>query len=184
MAEVRRFYDTAEICKNGHVITIHYESQPVERKNYCPQCNAATIHECPNCKKKIQGCYHSENHEALSCSPLTNSSKYYSFTTCLTKKDQYTPPAYCHNCGSPFPWTEALIAEADKIIEMMSELTPAEKEELKLIFPDLIAETSSTISSSIKFEKLLKPVNALLISALQAATGNFIVAAATKFLGW
>lgn len=182
--EVRRFYDTAEICKNGHVITIHYESQPVERKNYCPQCNATTIHECPNCKKKIQGCYHSENRAALSCNPLTNSSKYYSFTTCMTQKNQYTPPAYCHNCGAPFPWTEALISEADKIIEMMSDLKPDQKKELKSIFPDLISDTSSTVSSSIKAGSILKSVDNFLVDALKAQVGSSIVATATKFLGW
>ncbi len=177
--EVRRsFYDTAEICKNSHIITLHYESKPVERKSYCPLCNAPTIHECPICHTAIQGCYH----RGYIDSPSQGPDSYRGY--CLTIKAQYVPPAYCYNCGAPFPWTDGLLAESSKIIEMMHELTPDQKKELKSIFPDLIADTSSTVSSSIKAGCLLNSVNKFLVDALKAQAGSSIVATATKFLGW
>jgi hypothetical protein len=184
-AEVKRFYDTAEICKNGHVITLHYESLPIERKSYCPLCNAATIHECPTCREKIQGCYHVGKRTLTSFNCFEPGQEQYSYHTyCITQPEQYVLPAYCYHCGKPFPWTDALISEADKIIEMMSDLKPDQKKELKSIFPDLIADTSSTVSSSIKAGSILKSVDKFLVDALKAQVGSSIVATAAKFLNW
>lgn len=55
MSVIVKKYDTAQICENGHIITIHFDTEEHERKNFCPQCSAPTIIKCPYCHSKIQG---------------------------------------------------------------------------------------------------------------------------------
>ena len=38
----RDYYDVAQICPNGHVITPYADSHPGRRKAFCPECGEAT----------------------------------------------------------------------------------------------------------------------------------------------
>lgn len=80
-------YDTQQVCLNGHQITDHYHSSAEFRRNFCAQCGAETIYQCPNCNHEIKGDYHVEGVVAIG------------FPTPV--------PTHCENCGSAFPWTEA-----------------------------------------------------------------------------
>lgn len=77
-------YDTAEICKKGHVITANFNSSMHERKNYCPKCGEKTIFKCENCRGIIKG------------GKRINRNIY---------AKQIVKPKYCENCGKPYPWT-------------------------------------------------------------------------------
>lgn len=50
-------YYTAQICQNGHVINSTVELEPNQISNYCTECGAKTIMECPNCSSPIRGDY-------------------------------------------------------------------------------------------------------------------------------
>lgn len=77
------WYDTAQICVNGHLVNPTSISSPMHNKRYCDTCGKATITACQNCTSPIRGVFHGGN-------PVSSSS--------------YSPPSFCHNCGSPFPW--------------------------------------------------------------------------------
>lgn len=93
-------------------------------------------------------------------------------------------PYYCDNCGKPYPWTEALLTETSELIDLMSELTTEQKNELKKYIPNIIVEKSSTKSSAIKISKLLKPVEKSLVDALMSTLSGKVVESALSFLPW
>ena len=52
------WYDTAQICINGHVINSMSISHPEHNKKFCDKCGALTITNCPKCNTPIKGHYH------------------------------------------------------------------------------------------------------------------------------
>ena len=38
-------YETAQICENGHVITIRYNSEKHEQEHFCSKCGEKTFTE-------------------------------------------------------------------------------------------------------------------------------------------
>ena len=79
-----RYYDTQQVCLNGHQVTDSYHSSPEFRKNFCATCGAKTIHQCPECNRDIPGDYKVDGVVAIG------------FRTKV--------PTHCANCGKPFPW--------------------------------------------------------------------------------
>jgi len=76
-------YDFAQICPNGHVANAHAATCPENNQEFCDRCGEKTITECLACKQPIRG------------RPLNDPGGY-----------RYQPPAFCHNCGNAFSWTE------------------------------------------------------------------------------
>jgi hypothetical protein len=83
MAEA--YYDVAQVCPNGHVISPIVGDQPEQSKTYCDQCGEVTLMQCPGCGVNIQGFYHIPG---------------------VVRRLKYDPPGFCFNCGKAFPWTE------------------------------------------------------------------------------
>lgn len=135
--------DTAQICKNGHVINTSCKYDPHSCSAFCPQCGEKTIKTCQHCQMPIRGDSYTEE---LFLDNITDTVK---LNHC------YQVPAYCHNCGKPYPWTESLLQEADTIIDSFDELTEEQRKLLKDKFPDLLTETPRTISSALTFSKLI-----------------------------
>jgi hypothetical protein len=77
------WYDTAQICINGHVINPASVSNPIHNKRFCDSCGKSTITTCQICTSPIRGVFHGTG-------PVRTSS--------------YTVPKFCHNCGNSFPW--------------------------------------------------------------------------------
>jgi len=82
------WYDVAQVCMNGHVVNDTAQRNPEFNKQYCDRCGEKTITACLNCNTAVQGDYHCEGVTVIG--------------TCPTPA-----PAFCHNCGNPFPWTTA-----------------------------------------------------------------------------
>lgn len=80
----RTWYDTRQVCINGHEITSMANSHPEYTKKRCPECGSETITTCPSCKSMIQGYHHVPGVIGFFDSEL---------------------PAHCHECGEPYPWT-------------------------------------------------------------------------------
>lgn len=78
------WYDTMQVCENGHLITDMASKYPQHKKARCPQCGAATITACKNCNAPIPGHYHVPDGISVYTAPR---------------------PDFCQNCGEPFPWT-------------------------------------------------------------------------------
>jgi len=77
-------YDIAQICLNGHVITSRAGSHPDRQQRFCDKCGKPTLLTCPKCNTPIRG--------------YDNTPTY--------GGGRYAAPSFCHNCGSPFLWTQ------------------------------------------------------------------------------
>lgn len=178
------YFDTAQICRNGHVITINYNHNPDERKKHCTQCGADTLNECPYCHSAIQGCKRCSYDKPSSGNYLTGEWNYEKVDVSITELPEYLPPAYCHECGKPYPWTEESLNEIHRLIEMMDNLSDEQKAKLSSLFPDLIVETPHTVSSAISAASILKSVDSMLQDAIKASIGDKLVSSAIHFFGW
>ena len=132
------YYHTAQICLNGHVITDIFDSSPELGENFCNKCGAKTITNCPNCNASIHGDYEVEGVAVIG--------------TTMTPA-----PAYCYNCGEPFPWTKTALESAKALIEEDENLNPSEKQQFSETLPDLIVEspTPKTQLSIARFKKFI-----------------------------
>ena len=92
-------YRTAQICLNGHIITD--ETGEGQEKDFCTDCGEPTIVKCPNerCNEPILGAQ-------IEHDPLYGG----------TRIGLYTPPRFCHACGSPYPWTVSYLKAAEELI--------------------------------------------------------------------
>lgn len=191
-----KWFDRAQICKNGHLITKHYNSEAHTQSTYCKKCGAESINKCLHCEKEIEGCLHKEA-ETVS---FTDELFEYAYSPevdqpdaqdsyfkkdppiCLT--ENYVIPAYCSKCGNPYPWTEAVIKEFEEIIDMDDELHHDEIMILKQKFPNLLAESPGTSAAALKVSKILKNASSATVQALKSAVASKIVNTGLKLLGW
>lgn len=132
------WYDVAQICMNGHVINRSSKAYPQFNKNFCDKCGAVTITKCPNCNKEIQGEYHMEG--------------------IMPDGLAFPAPAFCHNCGDPYPWTESKIKAAKELTKELKNLTKKEKETVNKSFKEIIKDSPNAELAAIKFKKLLPKV--------------------------
>src|SRR4051812_39384273 len=79
----RDWTDVMQVCRNGHKITGEAKANPEDLVKRCPKCGAETITQCPACQSDIPGYRHLAG---------------------IFSEDDTQPPAFCHNCGRPFPW--------------------------------------------------------------------------------
>ncbi|HYE57826.1 MAG TPA: DUF2321 domain-containing protein [Rhodothermales bacterium] len=137
-------FDSAQICLNGHVVTSHYHDFPQFRKSFCSDCGEKTITACGNCQAEIQGSYR----DGFSI--------------------DYGLPAFCQECGSPFPWTERALAAAADLAEDLDELGPDEKANLKASLADLIRSGPRTSLAETRFKRLMSKVRAESYQAMRS----------------
>jgi hypothetical protein len=130
-------YDTAQICRNGHLITEFASTYPEHKKDHCTKCSAETIDACENCGQAIQGIYHAGGLGAIG---------------------KYTKPKYCHNCGKPYPWTELQIQAAKKIIDQLNDLVSSEREDLKNAIDDIVKDTPDAKPAAYKIKTALSKI--------------------------
>jgi hypothetical protein len=132
-------YDIAQICINGHYITDRYDSRPEFRKKFCKKCGQPTIHECQECKSPIQGYFHRPNVTSLLSYP--------------------PPPAFCHECGEPYPWTTAKIEAAREYVDELEELDIQEKASFKISIDEIAKDTPKGEVAIKRISKLMKKLS-------------------------
>jgi hypothetical protein len=130
------FYDTAQICLNGHVINDNYRLYPEHNQRHCDKCGEPTIITCPHCNAAIRGSYEVPG-VAVMGAPAP-------------------APAFCHECGQSYPWTEKRLETAKYLAEEFDQLDEAEIQALKGTLDDLVRETPKTELASFRFKKLMK----------------------------
>lgn len=131
------YYNLAQICQNGHVITSMARDYPNRNQDYCDRCGAPTIVACPSCNSDIRGFYHVPG---------------------VLSIREYTAPAFCYKCGKPFPWTAAGLAAAEELADELEGLTKEERESLKKSLNDLIRETPNTRVAETRFKRIMKKI--------------------------
>jgi hypothetical protein len=132
------YYDTAQICKRGHVITGYYNTYPDFRNAFCEKCGEATITQCPACGTAIRGGYHHDG-------PVMGAA-------------YRTAPGYCHACGKPFPWTELKLQAAQELIGELDGLNEEDRNLLKQSLDELITDSPKTEVASLRFKRIMKKV--------------------------
>lgn len=127
------YYKTAKICLNGHLISSNIENHSADYP-FCTSCGSKTITICQNCQAPIHGYYHIKG---------------------VVSFEEPTVPAFCHNCGEPYPWTKTFLETAEGMVDMFDELSPEQKLQLKETFPDLIVETPKSKLAALQASKLI-----------------------------
>jgi hypothetical protein len=106
------YYETPQVCINGHVITSGIESSKLDMQKFCEDCGKPTIIKCHDCKTRIRGSYRSPNVVLIT---------------------EYIVPKFCYKCGRPFPWTKAKIDAARDLLNLKIRLIPKKKSYLKIV---------------------------------------------------
>lgn len=132
------YYDVAQICMNGHVITSMSRDYPQHKRANCDQCGASTICHCPNCNTPIQGYYHVSG---------------------VIGGFEYDAPRFCHSCGSAMPWVSSKLEAAFEIIDLMDSLDENERSDLKQSVEELVRETAKIALAKVKLKRYLKKVD-------------------------
>ena len=122
--------NAAQICVNGHVTNSVVQANPSHSQEFCSSCGARTVTQCATCKEPIRGHYH---HPRVSA--------------------PYHAPAYCHKCGTAYPWTAARIEAAKSLADEIAELDENERLLLKASIDDIVRDTPNSQVASLRFKK-------------------------------
>lgn len=68
------------------------------------------------------------------------------------------PPAFCHECGRPYPWTERRIESARELANDFEELSTDDREKLKEAVVDVVVASPKTEVSAGRFKKIMGKV--------------------------
>jgi hypothetical protein len=156
-------YDVAQICLNGHLINHSMRRLPQFNKKFCDKCGAPTISNCPICSAEIQGQYHPGYVEA-------SIGRYRS------------PPAFCPNCGGPYPWTEAKIQAAHELAQELEGISDDEKTILTQSIDDIVKDTPQTTLAATRFKRLVSKMGKPVADAFRDILVDIVSETAKKML--
>jgi len=128
------WYDNAQICLNGHVITEAAIASPEHCQDFCDKCGAETIKKCSHCDADIKGYYHCRGVVGFGGLDL---------------------PKFCHKCGKPYPWTQEKLKAAKDLSDEIDNIGKEDKEILKKSIDDLVSEGPQSIVATARFKKIL-----------------------------
>jgi len=154
-------YRTAEVCPNGHVSTDSADAHPELREKFCSKCGEATITQCPNCKSKIRGYYYVPGVITLA-------------------SDYQPPPAFCFNCGMPFPWTQRKLAAAVELIEAGDKLSQEELQQFREDLSELTKDSPRVQVASLRFKKVMNKVGSSIANGVRDIVVDVLSEAAKK----
>lgn len=157
----------AEVCRNGHVSTSDAETYADRREKFCSKCGEPTMTHCPDCKLAIRGSYIRHG---------------MSFASPALPHDRYSPPAYCFNCGQPFPWTGAKIAGALDLLQVETDLSSSELTQFSDDLTEATKDTPKTAAASARIRKVLSKVGGSVAGAIRDITVDIVSEAAKKVI--
>lgn len=151
-------YKIAAVCTNGHVSSDDVEAHPPTPR--CKLCGEVVRTTCANCESSIHGRFEAPGVFALS--------------------PTYRPPAYCHQCGSPYPWTSAKL-DALRIL-VKEEGDTQEVERVLEFLNDLVVETPRTDLAFARFKKWTEKVSPTLAKSAWSIVRDLATEAVKKHL--
>jgi hypothetical protein len=92
----------------------------------------------------------------------------------------YEPPAFCGECGKPFPWTERRLEAARELALEADHLSDEERKQLAESLPDLARDTPRTQVAATRFRRLAAKAGAETANALRAVLIDVMSEAAKK----
>ena len=133
------YYDVQQVCFNGHIINDTIKFRPEANKEYCTLCGEKTITQCPKCSTNIRGAMlivKQRNRRPSPCESLT------------------VAPAYCLNCGKPYPWTENKIVAAIQMFAEFGNLDEEEKETIEQDIKNIAEDIPQTELSAMRIKRI------------------------------
>ena len=127
-------WDTAQVCLNGHQIVVSIKDYPERMSLFCGQCGEPTITTCKKCNAEIRGRW------VRPWAPL---------------ELKTVPPGFCHNCGSPYPWTERRLQAARDYANEMKGISPDDKSTLVQNLEYILKDTPRTEIAATRVKKVL-----------------------------
>ena len=94
----------------------------------------------------------------------------------------YTKPYYCHNCGTPYPWTQKILDNAVELLSLDNELDSSSKELIKNAIPNLIVDTPTTPIAIAKYRKGIANAGQIVKESLRQLLIDVISETAKKTL--
>lgn len=149
-------YYLAGICLNGHTIDSYSKGD----ENFCTECGSKTVTECPDCKSSIRG------------------------RTVLKYLDCgiYLAPAYCYNCGKPYPWTQSKFKAIQELVNLDENLSSGEKDYINNNINSLTVDTPKTTVVATKFVKFLNKADSATNSTIKDILVDISSEAAKKII--
>ncbi|MCH8825217.1 MAG: DUF2321 domain-containing protein [Planctomycetes bacterium] len=155
-------FDTAQICLYGHITNDAIHNMPKFSEKYCKRCGEKTITTCPNCNEEIRGALF-DNLDGI---------------VQLRKT-----PAYCQNCGKPFPWTETTIQAAIELSVEDGNLNESEVVILRESIADLVSDSPRTQLGAARFKRIMGKVGVETAKAIRDIVVS-IVSESAKTIIW
>ena len=125
----------AQICENGHIITVDIDLYPEKTQKFCEKCGVPTMDKCKNCEANIPGSKFDD--------------------TLFVSYPLYEPPSVCTNCGKPYPWIEKKLKATQELAQELNEITPDEKETLIKSVNEIIKDTPETELYAHRFKRII-----------------------------
>lgn len=158
----REGFDVAEICLNGHVVNESTQRAPGRNQKHCSNCGKSTITACGGCNTPIRGSFYSSGFVVM---------------------PEFEAPAFCAECGMPYPWTETRRAVARELAAEAETLDQDEKAVLMNTLDDLLQESPRTPVAVAKFKRLVKKAGGTIADGLKTVMFD-IVSEAVKRQLW
>lgn len=156
------YYKVGQACLRGHAVTGDRAS-PFAAK-HCPKCGEETISQCPACNSIIRGDFEVEGVFSLG-------------------GYAWDPTAHCHQCGAPYPWTQAKLDAVEELAAAIEELTTHEREVINELAPHIIQDTPRTNPASFKIATIVGKLSGHAGAAMKRLLEEIAVEAAKTSLG-
>ena len=153
------YYRIAQICEKGDLITDSADVYPDECQNRCVKCGSKTYTACPKCGEPIRG--------------VTDSHPDY---------DGYRIPYYCHECGTPYPWTSRILDGVVEILSLDFELDDDIKNIILDAIPNLMADNPQTAIAAAKYNSYICNASEITRNCLRSLLSSVISEAAKRLI--
>jgi hypothetical protein len=95
---------------------------------------------------------------------------------------EYTPPLFCHNCGTPFPWTQRKIDAAVELTEVTTNLSGDEVKQFRSDLEELTKNTPKMQVSAYRFKETMKKVGSATASGVRDIVVDVLSETAKKVI--
>lgn len=155
------FTDTAQICMEGHTINDSFHRSPHLNTKHCPNCGEPTITECPECHKPIAGEIHYPN---------------------VSGAHSFKLPAYCIECGKPYPWTVKNLQTAKELANELEELNAEEQKILEKSIEEVTRDNTQAQVGATRIKKIMGKISSTTGEILQKVIVDVASETAKKIL--
>jgi hypothetical protein len=128
-------YDTAQICRNGHIINALRKLAPQSSRAYCDRCGAEAIANCPQCAGEIRG------------------QSFFYVGSRPRMRAAMSAPAFCEKCGKPYPWIEARLQAARDLAGQL-DLDIPERTLLENSIEEIVRDTPRAPTEAVRFKSI------------------------------